>query len=262
MELYSSKPSSTSVISEPLEVLQRPASSLISPAHLPEPGGQSGLQRTTGSRVSISGVSTAVPEHSIAQTDAAQMASALGVTHKYRKSLDTMYRLSGVQRRHCVVLDSSAAGPDQQSFYSPSSGPGDHGLSTGNRMEKYESFATNLALEAGRKAIAAAGIDAGKITHLVTISCSGFAAPGVDLALVEQLGLSRNIERAHVGFMGCHGALNGLRVARGWSAADPDACVLVCAVELCSLHHQYTEHAQQLVANALFSDGACAFLVQ
>jgi len=212
--------------------------------------------------VSLSGISTAVPAHSIAQTDAAQLAAELGVTNKYRKSLDTMYRMSGVQRRHSVLLDSSAAEDVQQSFYSPSSGPGDFGPSTAARMEKYEATATGLAIEACQKAIATSGIPIDRITHLVTISCSGFAAPGVDLALIEQLGLSRDVERAHVGFMGCHGALNGLRVARGWAAADPEACVLVCAVELCSLHHQYTEHAQQLVANALFSDGACAFLIQ
>lgn len=218
--------------------------------------------RNSPAGVALSGVSTAVPAHSIAQTDAAVLAAELGVTNKYRKSLDTMYRMSGVQRRHSVILDSSTASDPQQSFYSPSVGPEDHGPSTATRMEKYEQTATDLALDACRKAIATSGIPSELITHLVTVSCSGFAAPGVDLAIIQELGLSADVERAHVGFMGCHGALNGLRVARGWAAADPNACVLVCAVELCSLHHQYTEHAQQLVANALFSDGACAFLVQ
>ena len=62
--------------------------------------------------------------------------------------------------------------------------------------------------------------------------------------------------------MGCHGALNGLRVARAFAATDPDAHVLVSAVELCSLHHQYHWQPDQIVANALFADGSAAAVVR
>ena len=58
--------------------------------------------------------------------------------------------------------------------------------------------------------------------------------------------------------MGCQGALNGLRVAHAFLKADPSACVLLCALELCSLHHQYGWDADKIVANALFADGAAA----
>jgi len=61
-----------------------------------------------------------------------------------------------------------------------------------------------------------------------------------------------------VGFMGCHGAFNGLRVARAFVEADPSACVLLCAVELCSLHLQEGWNPDHIVANALFADGAGA----
>jgi predicted naringenin-chalcone synthase len=77
---------------------------------------------------------------------------------------------------------------------------------------------------------------------------------------MKQLALSPEVARTHVGFMGCHGALNGLRVARGFVGADPEACVLLCAVELCSLHHQYGWDAEKIVANALFADGAAALV--
>ena len=99
---------------------------------------------------------------------------------------------------------------------------------------------------------------AADISHLVTVSCSGFAAPGVDIGLIDRLGLSHGVTRTHVGFMGCHGALNGLRAGTALAESDPGACVLLCCVELCSLHHQYTSDVQQIVANALFSDGAGA----
>ena len=38
--------------------------------------------------------------------------------------------------------------------------------------------------------------------------------------------------------------------------ADPSACVLLCAVELCSLHLQEGWNPDHIVANALFTDGA------
>jgi predicted naringenin-chalcone synthase len=82
-------------------------------------------------------------------------------------------------------------------------------------------------------------------------------APGADVALIQALELPDSTTRTHVGFMGCHGALNGLRVADAY-AALPNACVLMCAIELCSLHHQYEWDPEQVVANALFADGAAA----
>ncbi|MEM1061349.1 MAG: type III polyketide synthase, partial [Planctomycetota bacterium] len=93
-------------------------------------------------------------------------------------------------------------------------------------------------------------------THLVTVSCTGFMNPGLDLMLIEGLGFDRGIERTHVGFMGCHGFLNGLRVAKALAEADPDAVVVTCAVEICSLHYRYGWDQDGLVANALFADGA------
>jgi predicted naringenin-chalcone synthase len=92
----------------------------------------------------------------------------------------------------------------------------------------------------------------------VTVSCSGFHAPGFDISLVKQLPLSSQVARTHLGFMGCHGALNALRVAQAFLEADRSACVLLCALELCSLHHQYGWDADKVVSNALFADGAAA----
>ena len=85
-------------------------------------------------------------------------------------------------------------------------------------------------------------------------------APGVDIGLIETLGLRRSVSRTHIGFMGCHGALNGLRIAAALSKTITGCKVLLCCVELCSLHHQYVADPQQIVANALFSDGAAAIV--
>jgi predicted naringenin-chalcone synthase len=61
--------------------------------------------------------------------------------------------------------------------------------------------------------------------------------------------------------MGCHAAINALRAATAFAAQDPAARVLVCAVELCSLHFQYGPDPDKAVANALFADGAAAAVV-
>jgi predicted naringenin-chalcone synthase len=208
----------------------------------------------------IKSIGTAVPKHSVAQEDAAQAAIELcGLTDKQRRLLPTLYRHAGVRRRHSVVLGTGVNGSTaEQSFYRSVEEAGPRGPSTADRMRVYEGSAATLAAVACRSALDAAKMRVDEITHLVTVSCSGFCAPGPDVHLVHELGLSQDVARTHVGFMGCHGALNGLRVARAYTDADPHAKVLLCAVELCSLHHQYEWNPEQIVANALFADGAAA----
>jgi predicted naringenin-chalcone synthase len=72
------------------------------------------------------------------------------------------------------------------------------------------------------------------------------------------LKLPPTIQRTHIGFMGCHAALNGLRVAAAFAGADRAATVLLCATELCSLHYYYGWDPEKVVANALFADGAAS----
>ena len=211
------------------------------------------------------GIGTAVPEHFIQQSEAADFATTClagqADGEKAASLVRALYRRSGVQTRHSVVLDSSSdASPATQTFYEPSEMDLDRGPGTAARMHCYESRAPELATAAAKKAIAQAGIDVSLVTHLVTVSCSGFSAPGVDLELIKRLGLSSTVARSHIGFMGCHGALNGLRVAKAFTDADPKAVVLVCAVELCTLHHQYGWVPEEIVANSLFADGAAALV--
>jgi predicted naringenin-chalcone synthase len=78
---------------------------------------------------------------------------------------------------------------------------------------------------------------------------------------VRRLRLAPSVRRVHVGFMGCHAALNALEVASALATAQPGAAVIVCCTELCSLHFQYGFDAEQAVANALFADGAAAAVV-
>ncbi len=208
--------------------------------------------------LTIQGLGTALPPERIAQGDAAAIAAEVALPQQtpspgQRRLLETLHRRSGVASRHSVLLQPAGSDPRQTFFGATSPG-------TGERMRRYALEAPPLALRAVQAALAQAQVPVERVTHLITVSCSGFHAPGVDLALMAALPLDAGVARTHVGFMGCHGALNGLRVAAGFTGAAPEACVLLCAVELCSLHLQYGWDAERIVANALFADGAAALV--
>jgi predicted naringenin-chalcone synthase len=212
--------------------------------------------------LSLIGFGTAVPEHSLAHDEAAELHSTLCEIHPDRvRTLRALYRRSGVHRRYSALLERSS-GPllERQSFYPPARDDLDPGPPTARRMEEYERHAPALAAEASAKALSDGDVSARDVTHIVTVSCTGFIAPGVDARLIDVLGLSPTVQRTHVGFMGCHGALNGLRVADSIVRAEPDATVLVCSVELCSLHFAYGWNPDMMVPNALFADGAAALV--
>ena len=209
----------------------------------------------------LAGLGTAVPDAVISLEQGLAVARCFGgPTTQKSGFLPAVYEGTGNRTRYyCIGRDALAdvltGSRTSGSPFVPTGGAEFPGPTTGQRLVKYAAAAPPLALEASRKALA--DTRPGDITHLVTVSCTGFAAPGVDHALITGLGLRPTVERVNVGFMGCHGAINGLRVANAF-AADPAARVLVCAVELCSLHYHYGDDPGKEVANALFADGAAA----
>lgn len=136
-----------------------------------------------------------------------------------------------------------------------------HGPTTQQRMAHFIEQAPPLAERACLDALEDAAVGAEGITHLVVVTCTGFASPGLEVELIKRLGLRPDVTRTQVGFMGCHAALNGLQVAQAYSRAEAGARVLVCCVELCSIHFQYGWDSQRVTANALFADGAAAVVV-
>jgi predicted naringenin-chalcone synthase len=150
--------------------------------------------------------------------------------------------------------------PDPQ-FYDPASGlllnP-----STKVRNEIFAREATKLFVEAARAALdACPELDLLDITHLVTVSCTGFFNPGPDYKIVRELGLDPAVQRYHLGFMGCYAAFPALRAAKLFCEADPDAVVLVVCAELCSLHVRTSNDPDTIMGSALFADGAAAAVV-
>jgi predicted naringenin-chalcone synthase len=207
----------------------------------------------------ILAIGTAVPDHAIRQQDAAVLATNFAnATPGRERALTALYRRSGIRSRGSVLLENPGERPFAQEFFPPAEATAAGGPSTGERMARYGLEAGRLAVDAARTALSAAAVEPQDVTHLITCSCTGFASPGVDIEILEEAGLSPAVSRTHVGFMGCHGAFNALRVAGAFAAADPQAVILVACVELCSLHFQYGNHDDHVVANSLFADGAAA----
>ena len=206
---------------------------------------------------SILGLGTAVPPNCVSQEDALEMTTELICEDaRQQRLLRVLFQKSGVKNRHTVI-------PWQTGYaWKRDEGPlrSGRGPTTADRMRLYTEYAAPLARVAAAKALDEAEIDHRNVTHLITVSCTGFDAPGVDVDLIQSLGLRPTTQRVHVGYMGCHGAINALRVARGLAASEPKACILLCAVELCSLHYRLTWDDEGIKGNALFSDGAAALV--
>jgi len=211
----------------------------------------------------LHGLGTATPPDRLTRADAVAVAKVLAdpaISHW----VEDIYSGSGVNVRHQVIgrdvtddVVNGTAFTGSPYLLHPArpNGPG-----TAARMAIYEAQAGPLAVRAAKAALAEADFAPDSITHLITVSCTGFVSPGVDFELISALGLPDTVERVNVGFMGCHGTLNGLRVANAYATADPTARVLLAAVELCSLHYYYGGDPGKLIANALFADGAAALV--
>jgi prepilin-type processing-associated H-X9-DG protein len=214
--------------------------------------------------LAIVGMGTAVPATRLNLDEATRAAQAVCARNDHQARLLAAYfRLTEIETRHLaiapeIIRDIIDGTNHTNHYFLPKPTEDDHGPTTRQRMDHYAENAPPLAIESSQKALTSADMAPGAITHLVTVSCTGFFAPGLDRALILGLGLSPTVQRTHVGFMGCHGAFNAMRVANAFTTSDPSARVLVCAVELCSLHYSYGWHTQQLLANALFADGSAA----
>ena len=210
----------------------------------------------------IHGIQTSVPRPRYDQP----WACALMENHAterpgLRRVIRSLYRNSGIDGRYSVIDDWNPDAPHPPLFFGRD-GERLPAPSTGTRNEVYTREAKALFADVGRKLLSQTpGFGPEDVTHVITISCTGFFAPGPDYHVVRSLGLSPQTERYHVGFMGCHAAFQGLRMAQAFCDQNPDAVVLVISVELCTLHLQFTEETDDLIAGAVFADGAAGVLV-
>lgn len=176
------------------------------------------------------------------------------------RRLRALYRSTRINHRYSVLPD---YGCDLGKFSFYPNTPGLEPFPTvQQRMVAYRKYAVGLAEEAIRDCLKNQNVLPNKITHLITVSCTGMYAPGPDIELISRLGLTSTVHRIAVNFMGCYGAFNGLKTATALVKSDPAAKVLLVCVELCTLHFQKKNEEDHLLANALFADGAAAALLE
>ena len=168
----------------------------------------------------INRIATATPPHDVHDVFL-RFGQLMLQNDKRRLALfNRMADRSGISHRYSFLEpDPHGAVVDSEGFYRKGTFP-----NTSARMKKFEAWAPQLAVAAAEKLLA--GEDRSRITHIVVTSCTGFAAPGIDLALVEHCGLPSTVERTMVGFMGCYAAINALKLARHIVRSEPKARVL------------------------------------
>jgi len=209
----------------------------------------------------ITSIGTANPPHKFSQTQIADfMIQAMQLSKEEASQLRVLYRASGIETRYSVLED--YGGSERFTFYSNT-----------ETMEPFPSTKTRLnlykqqSIEISKKAVLNCIADIPKfnpreITHLIVVSCTGMFAPGLDIELLNHLGLKSTVQRTSINFMGCYAAFNAIRVADSFCAQNPDSKVLIVCTELCSIHFQKENNEDNILANALFADGSAALLVE
>lgn len=196
----------------------------------------------------LASVATALPSHRVPQSECKAFAEMLfgpALAADERRLL-AVFDSAGIEQRHvCMPLEWFGRPHD-----------------FGECNELYVEHALNLSLDAIRGALERAGIEAGDVDHIVFVSSTGIATPSLDARIANRLPLRGDTRRTPIWGLGCAGGASGLAHARDFALADPDARVLLVAVELCSLTFQHGDLTRQnLVAASLFSDGAAAAVV-
>ncbi|MHC6230881.1 type III polyketide synthase [Arthrobacter sp. MMS24-T111] len=205
----------------------------------------------------------AVPATKLIQSEARDVFAAQpGLSRLGSRLVNTCFDGAAIETRFTAVQEmTNAFRTDNPQFYDQETGlllnP-----STKVRNDIFAREATKLFIEAARAALdAVPDLDLLDITHLITVSCTGFFNPGPDYKVVRELGLNPAVQRYHLGFMGCYAAFPALRAAKLFCEADPKAVVLVVCAELCSLHVRTSNDPDAIMGSALFADGAAAAVV-
>jgi len=204
----------------------------------------------------ITAIGTAVPAYRHRQEDIPVfMQKVYALDEAGSRKLKFLYRQSGIETRYSVIPDYSLPAESWQ-FY-----PATENLSPFPGLEKrmlwYQRNAASLSLKAIKKCVE----NFSNITHLITVSCTGMSAPGLDLELLEMMKLPANTFHTSVNFMGCYAAIHALKMADAFCKADNRANVLIVCTELCTIHFQKENTTDSITSSMLFSDGAAAILV-
>lgn len=206
----------------------------------------------------IVSIGTAVPAYRHKQDDILDfMQRVYALNENDKRKLKFLYRQGGIDTRYSVVPDYSLPATEWQ-FY-PLSENLEPFPKLEKRMKWYQQEAASLSVMAINQCME--NFSGLSITHLITVSCTGMSAPGLDLELLELLQLPDTTFRTSVNFMGCYAAIHALKIADAFCKTDKKANVLIVCTELCTLHFQKEHTVDNITSSMLFGDGAAAVLV-
>ncbi|MFS8616200.1 MAG: type III polyketide synthase [Solitalea sp.] len=207
----------------------------------------------------IIAIGTALPPHRHRQSDILEF-----MLDMYRPpqadvgKIRRLYANCGIESRYSAISDYSVS-PGGYSFY-PNRPDTASFPDLETRMQWYHRHATRLSVQAIRKCLSRTD-DLNGVTCLITVSCTGMSAPGLDISLIKQLGLPLTIQHTSVNYMGCYAAIHALKLADAICRADRHSRVLIVCTELCTLHFQQEYSLDHIASSLLFADGAAATLV-
>ncbi|KTD24752.1 Naringenin-chalcone synthase [Legionella lansingensis] len=209
----------------------------------------------------ITAIGTATPPYKRDQREIADLiCQGFKLKPAERRLVKAIYKSCGIQQRYSVLSDYGKS-PEEFDFL-----PNDADAplpSTGARMRIYKDHALTLALNAIENCLTGRpDFNKKAITHLITVSCTGMYAPGLDIEIIHHLGLNPTTQRTAINFMGCYGAFNGIKVADAVCKTNINAKVLVVCIELCTIHFQRNQTTENIISNAIFADGAAAALIE
>jgi len=131
------------------------------------------------------------------------------------------------------------------------------------RNLEYINTALEYSVQAVEDVIKKAGINKEDITDIIFLSTSGLATPSLDALIINKMRLNPNIRRMPIWGLGCAGGVSGMAKANAFAKANPDAVVLLVAVELCSLTLIKSDYSKSnFIGSSLFSDGIAACIIK
>jgi predicted naringenin-chalcone synthase len=200
-------------------------------------------------------IATASPPFKVAQSFAAgELKKRMGGTSAISRMIDMAANQSGIEHRFFVIKDGEET--STENFFTKD---GAHfSPDTKTRMTEYEKWSISLTKQAVSELAEKNKLDFGKIDRIITISCTGFFAPGLDYELIKEFNIAPSVKRTNIGFMGCAASLVGINSV--WEAMQQqrNENILMVSVELCSLHLQTEPTRDNILANMIFADGAAA----
>ena len=136
-----------------------------------------------------------------------------------------------------------------------------------NTFEERNNEYIRTSLEYSAKAIEdciiKANINKEDITDILFVSTTGLATPSMDALIINKLRLNPHINRIPMFGLGCGGGVSGMAKAKMAARANPDAVVLLVAVELCSLTLIKSDYSKSnFIGSSLFSDGIAASIIK